>query len=132
MEISQNPEAALLFRPGFELDVFIYRYIFDGVLEAVDTPAGKALERPIPSFSRRADAAKALLIKMIMENRDVYVTIRFGEELCDLGRAAGQIHTEKVVPTWQVAMGDHKGYGRSMEEAICKLAIVTRIADDAT
>lgn len=131
METSLNPEAALLLRPGFELDVFIYRYVFDGVIEILDTTAGKRMEHPIPSFSRRADASKTLMIKMVMENSEIPIVIKFGDELCDEARSAGHIHTDKIVPVWKMVMGINTGYGRSVEEATCKLAIVIKMREDA-
>lgn len=122
----QSPETALKLLPGFELDVFIYRYIFDGVLETVATPKGARLERPIPSFSRKADASKMLLIKMVMEADQRQVNIYFGDEWWQLGHNAGHLPFDKPFPTWKVSIEGRDGYGRTIEEAICKLAIVKK------
>lgn len=126
MDNLQSADYALKLLPGFELDVFIFRYIFDGILETVNTPAGKRLERPIPSFSRRADAAKMLLIKMVMQADLKQANIYFGNEWWDSGHLAGHLPFDKPFPTWKISIEGRSGYGRTFEEAICKLAIVTK------
>jgi hypothetical protein len=126
----QSPKSALLLKPGFELDVFIYRYIFDGILEVVSSSAGQRLERPIPSFSRRADAAKSLLIKMAMEN----IGVSFEFTLGDFGAQAkgcGYITADNPPMAWQLRMDDYVSYGLTMEEAICKMSITLRSSEDA-
>ncbi len=126
MQTPQSVEAGLKLLPGFELDVFIFRYVLDGIVEMSQTPKGTRLERPIPNFSRSADAAKMLLIKMVMEADQKQANIYFGEEWWGQGHNVGHLPFDKSFPTWKVSIQGRDGFGRTLEEAICKLAIVTK------
>jgi hypothetical protein len=126
MKTPQSAELALKLLPGFELDVFVFRYVLDGIVEVAQTPKGNRLERPIPNFSRSADAAKMLLIKMVMEAEQRQVNIYFGEEWWGQGHNCGQLPFDKSFPAWKVSIQGRDGFGRTLEEAICKLAIVTK------
>lgn len=109
-----TPAQALASRSGMVLDVFVFRYIFDGIIE------GKS---QIPSFSRRADAAKMLLIKMIMESEGAEFGICYGDHW-ERAKQLGQVVNDVRIPMWRARIAGDEGFGKTLEEAIAKLAIV--------
>lgn len=115
------PETYLSGRAGFQLDVFVFEYVLDGLVDGV---------RPeqVPSFSRRAEAAKVLMIKMLMENPDEHMLVCFGDHW-DLARQAGQVVNDKPIKMWRVAIGNSVGFGKTYEEAVAKCAVVARMRE---
>jgi hypothetical protein len=112
-------EQALACRAGLDLDLFVFEYIFDGLLDGLKT---------IPSFSKRADPAKMLLIKLAVdmsERGDKFMT-SWSDANYGPAVKSGQISSDSSIPVWAVECGDLAGYGRTSEEALCKFAILTK------
>ena len=107
-------------KSGMELDVFIFEYIFDGLIEKTGATS------QVPSFSRRAEAAKMLLIRMFAENSGLVLRVKYGHEWCDKAKASGQLVTERMLPVWVLSIENPEieAYGRTYEEAVSKMAIL--------
>lgn len=120
-----TPEKAITIKPGVELDVFIFEYIFDGVIGEEHRQYAPAHQ--IPSFSKNPAANKILMIRMFAEIESLSMVTKFGQEFCDLARASGQIMTEKIVPVWVVESLGITAYGRTHEEALAKLVILFKM-----
>lgn len=115
-----TPQQALSCRAGLDLDLFIFEYIFDGLIDGVSN---------LPMFSRRADAAKMLFIKLAVEmsGRREKFTTSWSDENYGPAIKSGQIVSDKPIPVWAVECGPMAGYGRTAEEALCKFAVLSRM-----
>lgn len=118
-----TPDKAITCKPGLELDVFIYEYIFDGVRDDEAWKGNVSGPNQIPSFSKNASANKILLIRMFAEVESLSIETCFGQQFSDMARDSGQITTDKIIPVWLLEAMDVKAFGRTHEEAVAKLAI---------
>lgn len=116
-----DTDPGLELRPGLELDVLVFRRVFDGIVDPEYAPAGH-----VPSFSRNTHASKAVFIKTIIESDTRTAVIEFGQEHFPSAAAAGHVPPEKAFPVWKVTIDGMTGYGRTQEEAVCKLALLFR------
>lgn len=125
-----TPDSALKLAGGPELDVFVFRYVFDGHIDWAQLPGGEiGPARPIPRFSRDPSAAKMLMVRLMM-SREIDergaargMEINFGGFLHPFAKMACQAVTDKSYPVWRASIENYDGYGRRLEEAYCKLAI---------
>ena len=120
-------------RAGPDLDVFVFRYVFDGLVEwEVDRFGGTKLSRPLPSFSRKADAAKLLMVKIVVGHPESGggLTIRFNDVNLKMAKVYEQTLKADTGPMWRVDFGNHSGFGKRFEEALCKLAIKMKEAGE--
>jgi len=118
-----TPEKALTVRAGIELDVFIFEYVFD---QEIDTEEWKisanATSRQIPSFSKRAEASKILMIRMFADE-PFQMIIERGNRWFNDAVEKGFILPGNEIPLWTVMGQGLTSHGRTYEEAIAKLAI---------
>ncbi len=112
--LDSDPASVLLLPPCIDLD----RYVLHHVLEA---PAEFSV-RLSPTM-RFADC-HAVLVKLSLEG--CVLESSFGESNFNAAFLANQVARKNAIPMWRVSFGNHHGYGRNFEEALCKLAICRR------
>lgn len=117
-------------RAGPDLDVFAFRYVFDGLIEwETDARGETRLSRPIPSFSRRAEAAKILMVRIVTQSPGMKLVVTHGIEELELAKLAGHTLRTDKGPMWRVNFNKFDGFGKRFEEALTKMAIEMKKAD---
>lgn len=116
-----TPEQALSLPPGMALNVFVFDYVLGGLAEDPNR---------IPNCSMAFGDCHMILIKIMAENQEDVLGVSFGQQHYDAAKSCRFVLTEKPVPTWKVTLGSANGYGRSFQEAVCKLAIMLQIRID--
>lgn len=111
---------ALSLPPGLEFDLFFFSRVMDGPKEVVDMGGADAL----PQFSRSLSACNMVLITVIMEIGKF--TVDMGPQYFDLASDAGFVVRKTPCPIWRLSTDNLVSYGRSFQEAICKLLILHR------
>jgi len=69
-------------------------------------------------------ACHMILIKVMAENQENELGVQWGEQHFDQAKRSGFVLLEKPGPVWRLSLGVANAYGRSFQEAVCKLAIV--------
>jgi hypothetical protein len=123
-----SPGFALRLPPGPALDVFVYEYVLGGMIERGPT-SGEPVK--LPACSRKFSSCHVILIKLIVEASGKDLVTSFGKQNFEAAKKGGFLAKPYVSPTWKVSLGEDIGYGRSFQEAICKLAIVIKRREDA-
>jgi hypothetical protein len=114
-----DPKRALAMAPCMDLDVYVFAKILEGpedMLEPSRMPS-------IPAFSRVFGACHMLLIKAVHEFGPLRVDMNpayFGAAI-----ACGFMIRKTPCPVWKISNQGCSviGYGRSFEEALCKMFI---------
>lgn len=111
-----TPEQALACKAGLDLDVFVWEYVWDG------QPGDMGGQ--VPPFSRKADAAKMLMIRMFVDHGPFQMLVEHGTRMYRDAVSAGHVYDGPEIPVWYFAALGESGFGRTYEEALCKLAII--------
>jgi hypothetical protein len=126
-----TPEMALASPPGLGLNVFVFEYVLGGVVERSAPMYGRDAgqsdrEEPyrIPNCSMLFGDCHMVMIKVMAENQEDELVVSWGGQHFDAAKGLRFISSEKQVPVWRLSLGGGVAYGRSFQEAICKLAIV--------
>lgn len=113
-------ERALASPPSMELDMFVWQNILEGPEDMLSPDnVGR-----MPALSRRYGDGQLVLLKAIHELGTLSVAVDSGyfhEEMLN-----GFITRKTPCVTWRIEAGTIVGYGRSFEEALCKLLIVAK------
>lgn len=120
-----TPEKALTIKAGIELDVFIFEFIFDQVIGEEEWKS-VATGHQIPSFSKRAEASKMLMIRMFAQESFQMIVER-GTRLYTDAVDRGFILPGNEIAVWTVMGQGLTSHGRTFEEAIAKLAILFKM-----
>ena len=116
-------EMALRMPPSIELDVFIFENVVGGPEDIKDMSKG----RIIPSFSRKFADMHPLLIKLMAEHGDMHVG--WGKQYYDAAHGGRFVRDGDPIPVWAIKVGEHDAYGRSFQEAVCKMTILKMLED---
>ena len=129
-------ESALSMPPGLGLNVFVFEYVMGGLVErsapmygreAGQSAASEAMR--IPNCSMSFADCHMVLIKVMAERPDpaTELHVAWGTEFFDMAKHCGFVLSEKSVPVWRLSLGTASAYGRSFQEAVCKLAILIQM-----
>jgi len=112
-------ERALSMYPSLDLDMYIYANVITGPMDMIRNGSVTG----IPQFSRVFGDCKILLVMAQMELGCMMVDMSpdyFPDALRE-----GFIIRKTPTPTWRISVGSGlMSYGRSFEEALCKLLIL--------
>ncbi len=116
-----TPELALALPPGIGLNMFVFDYVLGGLAEDPNR---------VPNCSMTFGDCHMIMIKVMAENQESELGVSWGQQHFDAARGTGFVRVDKPVPAWKLTLGGAVGYGRSFQEAMCKLAIVLQMRTD--
>ena len=114
----KEPKEALLMFPSLDLDIYVFKNIFDGVM--LDGT------NKVPEFSKRSQTAHMLVVRLLMENQGEELIITLNQENFYIALKLGFMVKKNPIPVWKVRLGKFVGYGRNFAEAMCKLMICSK------
>ena len=115
-----TPERAIGLPPSLELDMFMFANVLQGPEDMLRTEnLGQ-----MPSLSRKYGASQMVLLMAVHELGQLSVDVSptyFG-----VAKEKGFIVRKTECIVWKIAAATATGYGRSFEEALCKLLIAAK------
>jgi hypothetical protein len=103
-----------------DLDMYVYANVVDAPMDgSPDEIAGR-----LPAFSQKFGDCHLLLIKAMMELGGF--TTELDPSFFFDAKKEGFILRKTPCPVWRITAGLVIAYGRSFEEALCKLLIVAK------
>jgi hypothetical protein len=114
--LDMPPDEILRLPPCMDLDRYILEKVLDGPLDLLEETGLTA-----PMFSRNLGHCYPVLIMCVVDGDPLTVSV--DDSIYESAARAGQIVRKTEVKSWCVSSGNHKGYGRTFPEAVCKLAI---------
>ena len=115
-------ERALALPPSMDLDIFMWHNVLEGP-EDILLPDNVGR---MPALSRRFGDCQLVLLKAIHELGAINIAV--DPNLFEEARAKGFIIRQRPCIVWRIEASGVVGYGRSFEEAMCKLLIVAQYA----
>ena len=120
-------DRALLLSSGLELDHYVWTQVFE-LIDQLDLMA-MLLDPPnrnkMPAFSKNTASTHMILVWLC--SAGAILTISLGEYTDEAIAKLQMVERERKYPVWKIVSSEgDTGYGRTYQEAMCKLAILRK------